>query len=94
MGLLKLKSIYKKKSKKEVHTPALPSKPEPLSLELNLHSSIDTPVTSPLSSDINNTVPAGSGSLFDDIFAELGTTKPTKPKETGITLIFFYMLFF
>ncbi|KAI9267627.1 hypothetical protein EDC94DRAFT_601493 [Helicostylum pulchrum] len=82
MGLLKLKSIYKKKSKKEVHTPALPSKPEPLSLELNLHSSIDTPVTSPLSSDINNTVPAGSGSLFDDIFAELGTTKPTKPKET------------
>ncbi|KAI8047480.1 hypothetical protein BDF21DRAFT_457322 [Thamnidium elegans] len=81
MGLLKLGSIYKKKSKKEVHVPALPSKPEPLSLELNLHNSIDTPVTSPLSSDINNTVPAGSGSLFDDIFAELGT-KPTKPKET------------
>lgn len=83
MGLLKLGSIYKKKNKKEVHVPALPSKPEPLSLELNYHSSIDTPVTSPLSSGINNTVPAGSGSLFDDIFAELGT-KPTKPKEIGI----------
>lgn len=87
MGLLKLGSIYKKKSKKETHVPALPtSKPEPLPLELNLNlnnsSSIDTPVTSPQQqqsslSNNSSTLPAGSGSLFDDIFAELGT-KPTK----------------
>ncbi|KAG2210857.1 hypothetical protein INT47_000011 [Mucor saturninus] len=73
MGLLKLGSIYKKKNKKESSVPPVPTKQAPpaaLDLNLNLNSS-----SSVGTSNFNNptTTPAGSGSLFDDIFAELGT---------------------
>lgn len=86
MGLLKLGSLYKKKSKKDTSPPPVPApvapKLEPISLELNLglnNSSIhDTntiaTTTLPQQQRNINTTPAGSGSLFDDIFSELTTT--------------------
>ncbi|CAO3619008.1 unnamed protein product [Mucor hiemalis] len=94
MGLLKLGSIYKKKSKKspEVLAPPLPSKVEPISLELNLNlnqsSSIDFNDTNPKvthksNNDNNNAAPAGSGSLFEDIFAELGSKTTVQTNESG-----------
>lgn len=85
MGLLKLGSIYKKKSKKESSAPPVPIKTEkptvPLGLNLNLNnsSSIGTSHLHPTTSTTTTTTPAGSGSLFDDIFAELGT----KPVATA-----------
>lgn len=107
MGLLKLGSIYKKKSKKTstpdvVSAPPLPSKIEPISLDLNLN--LNEFVTSPssietnkFSSNIQNTMEknnnttttatAASGSLFEDIFAELGT-KSTNNKQ-GMQIKYF-----
>jgi hypothetical protein len=93
MGILKLGSIYKKKNKKDKATPpptpATPTpKLEPISLDLNLdlHSSnldTNTFVAPPPPQQKNNTAPpAGPGSLFDDIFAELGS-----PKEQGSIII-------
>jgi hypothetical protein len=97
MVLLKLGSIYKKKIKKEPSTitslpppqPALPNKLEPISLDLNFNLnnslSIDTSATITKSTtdhvNKNNTAPAGSGSLFDDIFAELGTATTSTSKK-------------
>ncbi|CAO3655298.1 unnamed protein product [Mucor fragilis] len=94
MGLLKLGSLYKKKSKKDTSPPPVPApvapKLEPISLELNLglnNSSIhDTntiaTTTLPQQQRNINTTPAGSGSLFDDIFSELTTTaKPVVQQD-------------
>lgn len=95
MGLLKLGSIYKKKNKKtsEVLAPPLPSKIEPISLELNLNldqsSSINTnsisnpKLTQRSDNDNKNAAPAGSGSLFEDIFAELGSKTAVQTNESG-----------
>ncbi|GAN01214.1 hypothetical protein MAM1_0005d00646 [Mucor ambiguus] len=91
MGLLKLGSLYKKKSKKDTTLPPppvpapVPPKLEPISLELNLDlnnpSSIhdtNTIATATLPQQQRNidNMPAGSGSLLDDIFSELTTAKP------------------
>lgn len=82
MGLLKLGSIYKKKNKKESFAPPLPTKQEPVALSLNLK--LDN--SSSIGKHNNNpTMPAGSGSLFDDIFAELGT-KPAAPVAAVATV--------
>ncbi|KAL0140894.1 hypothetical protein V8B55DRAFT_1511327 [Mucor lusitanicus] len=98
MGLLKLGSLYKKKSKKDTLPPAPPvpapvaPKLEPISLELNLglnnSSSIhdtNTIATTTLPQqqrNINNAL-AGSGSLFDDIFSELTTAKPVAQQQAA-----------
>ncbi|CAO0802171.1 unnamed protein product [Mucor circinelloides] len=95
MGLLKLGSLYKKKSKKDtlpppVPAPVAPKLIEPISLELNLDlnnsSSIhDTrtiaTTTLPQQQRNTNNTPAGSGSLFDDIFSELTTSKPVAQQD-------------
>lgn len=80
MGLLKFSSIYKKNKKKEAAAPppapSIVPKIEPISLELNLDLS-DTTIkkTSIIEQQQQQqkAVPAGSGSLFTDIFSELKT---------------------
>ncbi|KAI8640692.1 hypothetical protein BD408DRAFT_483927 [Parasitella parasitica] len=85
MGLLNLGGLYKKKSKKTetVPTPVTQVEPIVLKLDLDLNSSpsipdINTIATTTLPQQqrnvSNSNAPAGSGSLFDDIFAELTTT--------------------
>lgn len=90
MGLLKLGSLYKKKSKKDalpppVPAPVVPKLVEPIPLELNLdlnnsssihNTSTIATTTLPQQQRNTNNTPAGSGSLFDDIFSELTTSKP------------------
>ncbi|KAI8372397.1 hypothetical protein BD560DRAFT_434293 [Blakeslea trispora] len=88
MGLLKLGSIYKKKSKKDSVTeqPAVPiiapSKLEPLTLELNLDlaNAANTP-PKPLEKD--NT-PTAAGGLFDDIFSGLDNSEPKLNKVDSL----------
>ncbi|KAI8098084.1 uncharacterized protein B0P05DRAFT_593455 [Gilbertella persicaria] len=88
MGLLKLGSIYKKKSKKEpiIDQPPTPIAPklEPLSLELNLNSiaTIDSNTSSKPDNNNNNNskAPAGTGSFMEDIFSQLDT-KPSQNKD-------------
>ena len=91
MGLLKLGSIYRKKNKKVADTstppPSLPDKLVPLSLELNFNldgsSSFDTTKhqsTATTMIDKSESAPIVSGSLFEDIFSELGT-KPAKHEK-------------
>jgi hypothetical protein len=98
MGLLKLGSLYKKKNKKEtpISQPPVPvpvPKLQPISLKLNLDlnnsSSIHdtntiTTATLPQQQKNNKNIntPAGSGSLFDDIFSELTTTSTSKNPVT------------
>lgn len=85
MGLLKLGSIYKKKNKKESSVPPLPTKKEPVALGLGLNLNLKTSSSIRTSNqNINHTMPAGSGSLFDDIFAELGS-KPVAAAPVELT---------
>ncbi|KAI8997881.1 hypothetical protein BDB01DRAFT_846482 [Pilobolus umbonatus] len=94
MGILKLGSLYKKsKSKKDSPPPSIPipDSRELHSLELSLNlSNTNSSYTSrtiesyePTPSTVYRNEPAGTGSLFDDIFAELGT-KPNNDTSNHI----------
>ncbi|KAI9473693.1 MAG: hypothetical protein EXX96DRAFT_314167 [Benjaminiella poitrasii] len=102
MGLLKLGSIYKKKnSKKEKVQPQempsllIPKQKPTISLELNLDLNspslaLDMTNNVPLKTgnlnQTKNSPPAGSGSLFDDIFAELDTQKDSVETDFSLAL--------
>ncbi|ORE02926.1 hypothetical protein BCV72DRAFT_233830 [Rhizopus microsporus var. microsporus] len=76
MGLLKIGSLYKKNKKKSIIEQSPPVAPPSLPT-----LSLDEPLK-PRQEQEQQTVTAGSGSLFDDILAELNS--PTAKKEESL----------